>query len=153
VDFKAIFKKIIRIPPVHGMTIGLIINVLAVPIPAVAMDLLEVLAKGNKPIVLILMGIYLNFVFNKSQLWAAGKVLLIRYACGLSAVALLYFGLPASTLQSIMIVCVILPVGLTILPFSDELNYDTKVAGLLANLSLLISFGLIWALVLGLNLV
>ena len=44
-------------------------------------------------------------------------------------------------------------IKMTLLPFSDELNYDSKIAALLVNLSLLISFALMWGLVLGLKLV
>jgi malate permease and related proteins len=52
-----------------------------------------------------------------------------------------------------MIVCVVLPVGLTLLPFSDELQYDSRMAGVLVNMSLVISFLVMWSLVLGLGLV
>jgi hypothetical protein len=41
---------------------------------------------------------------------------------------------------------------MALLPFSDELAYDTKIAGMLVNISMLISFALMWALVLGLKL-
>jgi malate permease and related proteins len=153
VDFRAIFSKIIRLPPFQALIIGLIINVFHIPIPTIAVDFLDVLAKGNKPIVLLLMGIYLSFTLDKKQLWAMSQTLIIRYVCGLVAVAVIYLFIPPSLLQSIMIVCVVLPIGMTLLPFSDELNYDSRVAGLLVNLSLLISFGVMWALVLGLGLV
>jgi malate permease and related proteins len=103
--------------------------------------------------VLLLMGIYLSFELDKQQLKAISKVFAIRYFCGLTAVLLIYFFIPPSLYQSILIVCVILPIGMTLLPFSDELNYDSRVAGLLVNTSLLISFAVMWALVLGLKLV
>ena len=153
VDFKAIFLKIVKLPPVQGLVIGLLLNVLGIKLPSVALDFLDILAKGNKPIVLLLMGIYLNFSLDKKQVQAVVKVLALRYVFGLSAVAALYFFAQPSVFQSIMIVCVVLPVGLTLLPFSDELNFDSRMAALLVNLSMLISFGLMWLLVLGLKLV
>ena len=153
VDFQVILNKIIRLPPLQGMVIGLLINALHIPVPNVCIDFLDVLAKGNKPIVLLLMGIYLSFELDKKQVWAVGKVLLIRYTCGLLAVALMCTVLPPSLAQSILIVCVVLPVGLTILPFSDELHFDSRVAALLVNLSLVVSFVVMWSLVLGLKLV
>ena len=61
--------------------------------------------------------------------------------------------LPAdSQMRSVLIVCVLLPIGLTILPFSDEMNFDSRIAGTLLNISLLISFGLMWGVVLLLGL-
>ena len=153
VSFRAIFKRVIRLPPLQAMLIGLTVNALDFQLPIFATDFLDVLAKGNKPIVLLLMGIYLDFALNRQQVWAVSKVLIIRYTMGLIAVSLFYFSMQPSVYQSIMIVCVVLPVGLTLLPFSDELNYDSRMAGLLVNLSLLISFCLMWGLVVGLKLV
>jgi malate permease and related proteins len=152
VDFKLILKKIARLMPLQGTLIGLTINALSIPVSPIITDFLEVLAKGNKPLVLLLMGIYLSFSFDKKQLVAASKVLAIRYAVGFLAVVLLCFFIPHSLLQSVLIACVVLPVGLTLLPFSDDLNYDSRMAGLLVNLSLVISFAVMWGLVHGLNL-
>jgi malate permease and related proteins len=152
ISIKSILSKIIRLPPVQGIVIGLIINALSIPVAPIIIEGLDVLAKGNKPLVLLLMGIYLSFELDKRQIVDISKVLLIRYSGGLLLVAALYFLMPHSLRQSVLIACVVLPVGLTILPFSDELNYDSRMAGMLVNMSLLISFGLMWALVLGLNL-
>jgi malate permease and related proteins len=153
VNFTHILTKAMRSPPLQATIIGLIINALAIPIPDIAIDFLDVLAKGNKPLVLLLMGIYLSFALDKQQLKAIFKVLTIRYFCSLVAVLLIYIFISPSLYQSILIVCVVLPIGMTLLPFSDELNYDSRIAGLLVNTSLLISFALIWALVLSLQLV
>ncbi len=151
-SLKFVLNKIIRLPPLQAMCIGLIINVLQIHIPTIATDALETIAKANKPLVLILMGIYLNFVFEKQQLWDVSKVLMIRYAIGLTVVGLLYTFMPPHLERSVLMILVVAPVGLTILPFSDEFQYDTRIAGLLVNLSMILSFVLMWALVLGLGL-
>lgn len=151
-ELGVIIKRVFRSPPLQAMIIGLLINALAIPIPIIAIDFLDVLAKGNKPLVLLLMGVYLSFALDKKQIGGISKVLMIRYACGIMAVCLIYAFMSPSLFRSILIVCVVLPIGMTLLPFSDELHYDSRVAGLLVNLTLLISFGLMWALVLGLGL-
>ena len=153
-DFLPILKKVISLPPVLGMILGLIINVLSIPLPTICFDFLEILAKANKPLVLLLMGIYLSFELNKKLMLAISKVLVIRYLIGLLVVVALYFMLPTyPTLRNVLMICVILPIGMTILPFSDEMNYDSRIAGTLLNISLLVSFILMWGLVLSLNLV
>jgi predicted permease len=134
------------------MFIGLTINALKIELPAVAYEFLDVLAKANKPLVLLLMGIYMSFALERSQVWAVAKVLTIRYTCGIIAVLLLYYFIEPSLARNVLIVCVILPIGMTILPFADELNYDSRIAGVLVNISLLISFVLMWGLVVGLKL-
>ena len=151
-SFKFVLKKVIQLPPLQALCIGLIINVLNIQIPAIVIDTLEMIAKANKPIVLILMGIYLNFVFEKKQFLDASKVLILRYTIGLIVAGLLYLFMPPCIKRSVLIVLVVAPIGLTILPFSDEFNYDARIAGLLVNLSVIASFVLMWSLVLGLGL-
>lgn len=154
ISIKAILKKIVSLPPVTGMIIGLTVNIFNIPIPSIFFDALQVLGSANKSLVLLLMGIYLSFELNKAQMVAISKLLVIRYTIGILMVIALYYFLPAHTLmQSVLIICVALPLGMTILPFSDELNYDSRIAGTTINLSLIISFVLMWGLVLGLNLV
>ncbi len=150
---KKIVQKVLKSMPLQGMILGLLLNVSGIGLPTLAMDFLDILAQANKAIGVLLLGIYLNFALSKSQVWSISKVLMIRYGCGLAAVSFCYFWIPPSVFQSIMIVCVVLPVGLTLLPFSDELQYDSRMAGVLVNMSLVISFVLLWLLVLGLGLV
>ncbi len=150
---KTIGQKILKSMPLQGMILGLFLNISGIGLPSLAMDFLDILAQANKAIGVLLLGIYLNFALTKSQIWSISKVLMIRYGCGLVAVAFCYFWIPPSVCQSIMIVCLVLPVGLTLLPFSDELQYDSRLAGVLVNMSLVISFVLLWLLVLGLGLV
>jgi malate permease and related proteins len=149
---KKIFNKVIRLMPFQAMIIGLIFNALHIALPDLATTFLETLAKGNKPIVLILMGIYLRFVVEKQQILAVSKVLWIRYLTGLLVAGLLYALMPPSAGRSVLMICVILPAGLTLLPFSNELNYDANIAAMIINWSLIISFLLMWILVLGLQL-
>ncbi|WP_028667436.1 AEC family transporter [Runella zeae] len=153
VNYKKVLGKVIQLPPLQAMFIGLTINALEIELPVVAYDFLDVLAKANKPLVLLLMGIYMSFELEKSQVLAVAKVLAIRYACGIVGVILLYVFWPEPSLvRNVLIVCVVLPIGMTILPFADELNYDSRIAGVLVNISLLISFLLMWGLVVGLKL-
>lgn len=152
----AITKLLLRvftIPPVTGLVIGLSINFFKIPLPEIAFDFLGILAKANKPLVLLLMGIYLSFELNKSQMKYISKVLLLRYFIGGICVVGVYFLIEPSLMRNVLIALVILPLGMTILPFSDEFDFDSRMAGTLVNLSLLISFVLIWALVWFLHLV
>jgi malate permease and related proteins len=149
INFKQILKKILTLPPVLGMILGLIINASSITMPVICEEFLDILAKANKPLVLLLMGIYLSFELNKKLMLAISKVLLIRYSISLAVVFALYFLLSAHPMmRNVLMICTLLPLGMTILPFSDELNYDSRIAGTLINISLLISFILMWAMVL-----
>jgi malate permease and related proteins len=147
VNLKKLVKRVVSLPPVMGMLIGLIINFSNIELPEIAYGFLDTLAKANKSLVLLLMGIYLSFELDKSMLKQISKVLFIRLAVGLIAVYFLYTGLEPSLMRSVLIALVILPLGMTILPFSDEFNFDSRVAGTMVNLSLIISFIILWTLV------
>jgi predicted permease len=140
-------KKVLLLPPVLGMIMGLTLNVTNIPLPGILEDVLTTLAKANKPLVLLLLGIYLSFNLDKNQFNGILKVLFLRYGIGLFTILTIYFSLPKSLMSSVLIALVILPVGMSVLLFSDELGFDAKIAGTLANLSLLLSFGLLWLVI------
>ena len=98
---------------------------------------------------LLLLGIYLNFKFEKSEWNVVLKVLSIRYICGLAAGILLFFILPFSLLyRTILLVALILPVGMAVVPFSVEYELNEKLTGIIVNLSIVISFILMWLITL-----
>jgi malate permease and related proteins len=146
----AIVRKIVSSPPVIAVTAGLLINIFNIEIPTVCNGILDILAKGNKPIVLLLMGIYLSFELNKKQRFSIYKVLIVRYLVGILSAIILYFTIPTQyvMLRNVLMLCMVLPIGMTILPFSDEMNLDTRLAGTLLNVSLIVSFVLMWGLML-----
>jgi malate permease and related proteins len=146
IDWNAILKKVFTLPPLLGMLFGLAVNILGIELPEIFFVFMNFLAKGNAPIGLLLLGIYLSFNLDKKQILGISKVLSIRYIFGLVVLFALYYFLPNSTYKSVVMICAILPLGIMIIPFSDELNYDSRIAGTLANTSLLISFILIWLL-------
>ena len=145
-------KKVLLLPPVLGMIMGLTFNVTNIPLPGILEDILTTLAKANKPLVLLLLGIYLSFNLDKNQFNGILKVLFLRYGIGLLTILAIYFLLPKSLMSSVLIALVILPVGMSVLLISDELGFDAKIAGTMANLSLLISFGLLWLVITSLQL-
>ena len=140
-------KKVLLLPPVLGMIMGLTLNASNIPLPNILEDVLTTLAKANKPLVLLLLGIYLSFNLDKNQFNGILKVLIIRYGIGLLTILAIYFLLSKSLMSSVLIAMVILPVGMSVLLFSDELGFDAKIAGTMANLSLLLSFGLLWLVI------
>jgi len=101
---------------------------------------------------LLLLGIFLHLKFGKSEWASIIKVLVIRYSIGLLVGLSLFFLLPPSIFNPLfrIIICLslILPVGLAVIPFSVENGYDQKLVTMVVNLTIIISFGLIWVLIL-----
>ncbi len=145
-NFKAIIKKIFSLPPLLGMLFGLTINLLGIKLPNIFYNFLDILAKGNMPIGLLLLGIYLSFDLSKKEIIGIIKLLTIRYGFMLVLAIILLNFLPDSTFRNSVLICCFIPLGLSTLPFSDEMNFDSKVAGTLVNLSLIFSFAILWIL-------
>src|SRR6056297_1180359 len=111
-------------------------------------DVIGTIARANMMIVLLTLGVFLDFNFEKSQWNNIIKVLLVRYAFGIGIGLLLYFLLPFSNFVKVIIfVGLILPLGMGALTFSVEFGYDEKVVGTINNITILISFGLMWLIV------
>ena len=141
---KAIATKVLTLPPFQAMVFGLTCNLAMIHIPAIPLDVIETISKGNKPMVLLLMGIYFSVRLPKKSF----QVLSLRYVLGLSVGLTLYYLLPFSdSYRKMLLICLILPAGMTLITYSDEFDFDTGIAAALVNFSMLISFTLMWLLV------
>lgn len=154
VDFKDTGRKLLKSTPLMSYIFALIINFSGIGeiMPNFFWDLLDIIARANTALSLLLLGIYLNFKFEKTEWATILKVLLIRYSLGLIVGLLLFFLLPSDQFELlfriILTISLIFPIGLAVIPFSVEFEYDQKLISMIANLTIIISFGLVWILIL-----
>ena len=150
-NFKDVFSSLLKSVPLISYIVAIIINFSGILMPFFLTELIDIVSRANSPLALLLLGVFLNFKFQKDQWMMIGKSLLIRYTLGLSFGLLLFFLLPAiffsELFRIIITISLILPVGLAVIPFSVELEYDKKLITIIVNLSILISFGLMWILI------
>jgi predicted permease len=145
---KTIALKVLKLPPLQAMILGLSCNLVALSIPAIPLDVIETISKGNKPMVLLLMGIYFSIRLPKKSFQKVFQVLSLRYVLGMSVGLTLYYLLPFNdSYRNMLMICLILPAGMTLITYSDEFDFDTGIAAALVNFSMLISFTLMWILV------
>lgn len=144
---KAIFKKFIRSIPLITYIIATSLAIAEIQLPVFFINLLDIIAKANMPLSFILLGIYLSFTLNKDHLRNVINVLLIRYGIGLIVGFLLFYILPFDDLfKYTMLLGFILPIAISVIPYSVEFDYDRTYVGTTSNLSILISFILLWIL-------
>jgi malate permease and related proteins len=145
VDLKVILKKITGSIPLITYIITLLINVSGLQYPGIIIDISKVLSRANMPLTLLLLGVYLSFTFEKSYWKGIGKVLGLRYGIGLIVGILLYFFLPFEPLfRYTALIGLVLPISMTVIPYSVQFKYDHKFVGTLNNFSIIISFILVW---------
>ncbi|MFM1819710.1 MAG: hypothetical protein RLZZ402_69 [Bacteroidota bacterium] len=143
-----IFKRIISLPPLQAMVLGVVVNIVGIKFPAFALDLISTIASGNKSIVLLLMGIYFSVRLSKKTYFRVFQVLSLRYFMGFLVGSICFYLLPFDLgFRNLLMLCLILPVGMTVITYSDELNLNTPLAASLVNISLVISFTIMWIMV------
>ena len=153
VDFKDTGKRLLKSTPLMSYIFALIINFSGIgeSMPIFFWDLLDIIARANTALSLLLLGIYLNFKFERTEWATILKILITRYSLGLVVGLLLFFLLPSNQFdllfRIILTISLIFPVGLAVIPFSVEFEYDQKLISMIANLTIIISFGLVWLLI------
>ncbi|TXT65859.1 MAG: conserved membrane protein of unknown function [Promethearchaeota archaeon] len=142
-------KKVLTSGPLIAYLIALPFNLFGIIVPTLISDIINKFADANSALTLLLLGIFLSFKFEKSQWKKVLSVLGIRYSLGLLVGLILFFILPFELLyRGILLIALILPIGLAVIAFTVEFEYNEQIAGILANLSIVISFVLMWFLIL-----
>ncbi len=145
---KNILLKLLKSAPLMSYIIALILNLINIDFPLFVSDLLDILSRANMALTLLLLGVFLNFKFEKAQWKNVIIVLLIRYSFGLLIGLMLFFLLPFDQLyRGILAIALILPIGLAIIPFAVEFGYNERFAGMVTNLTIIISFMLLWVVI------
>ncbi|MHA1272582.1 MAG: AEC family transporter [Promethearchaeota archaeon] len=151
-DFKYIGKRLLTSVPLLSYIIAIFLNFLNISFPTFISDLLSTLSNANTALTLLLLGIYLNFKFKKSEWKLILKVLAIRYGLGLITGIILFLLLPFNLLfRTILLISLTLPIGMAVVPFAVEYEHDEKLTGIIVNLTIIISFFLMWIIVVVIN--
>ena len=145
--FWGTMKIIFRSVPMIAYIVSLTINLSGLALPSFAVSWLTIIGKANQFFVLLVLGLVLNFNWRHHITGGLIPLILLRYAMALVLVALVWFLLPAAEiLRKIICLCLILPTPFVLVPYSIEFGYNRDMAGAVMNLTLVISFFLMWGL-------
>ncbi|EOR22797.1 AEC family transporter [Niallia alba] len=142
---KQVVGKLGKSIPLMTYVFIFFINITGIHMPHQVIEVTSTISKANMPLSLLLLGIYLNFSFEKKHWKGIGRVLGIRYGTGLFLGILAYLLWPAEDMfRYTILIGLILPMASSVLPYSVEFKYNQRFVGTAANLSIVISFFLIW---------
>ncbi|SEP81648.1 hypothetical protein SAMN05216232_0975 [Virgibacillus subterraneus] len=142
-----IMRKLTGSIPLMTYIIVCGLNIISIQLPEMVVNVSEIISVANMPLSFLLLGIYLNFKFDKSYYTLIIKVLTIRYVLGLTVGISLFFILPYDDMfRYTVLIGLMLPVSVSVLPYSVEFNYDQRFIGTVSNLTILITFFLLWVL-------
>lgn len=146
-EVKNVAIRMSKSVPLLTYIIVCIISVVGLKLPTVFIEITEIVSKANMPLSLLLLGIYLSFSFEKGYLSKIGKYIGIRYVVGLTVGIVSYFLLPFDQMfKYTVMIGLILPMSVSALAYSVQFGYDHKFTGTVSNITIFISFILIWAM-------
>ena len=150
---RIVARKVFTSPPLLAYLVGLVMNAAGAGLPVVASDIVDVIAQSNHFVTYFVLGVYLNFHIETRYWKAMFKVLGIRYIVGIGLGVSFFLFLPIGEVaRTVLLVCLLLPVGMALLIFVVEYGYNERFAGMLSNFNIVISFALIWLVLFILNL-
>ncbi|PGT91610.1 MULTISPECIES: AEC family transporter [Bacillaceae] len=146
-DPKTVIIKLSKSIPLMTYIIVVIVNLIGLQIPSTILNVAEIISAANMPLSLLLLGIYLNFTFDKSYIKLMVQFLGVRYGIGLLIGVSCFFLLPFDDMfKYTLLMGFLLPTSVSVLPYSVEFEYDQKFVGTLSNITIILSFIILWVL-------
>jgi len=123
------------------------LNIFDFHLPPFLLDTAEIISAANMPLSLLLLGLYLNFSFEKSWFPLIGKYLAVKYGTGLVlGFSLFWLFSDYPMLANTVLIGFILPTSTTAVVYAIRYRYNAKIAGTIVNITIILSFLLIWVL-------
>lgn len=140
---KEIVKKLGKSIPLMTYLLAAILNFSHIKLPDIIIHLADTLSQANTPLSLLLLGIYLNFTFEKDLLRPVAKFISFRYGFGLLMGIVLFIILPFDEMfRYTLVIGFLLPAAASSLTFAIEFKYSDHAKRLMAtisNISILVS--------------
>lgn len=138
-------KKLTNSVPLMMYITVFLINIMNIPIPSFIVETASTISLANMPLSLLLLGLYLNFNFDRQYKKLLVKYVSLRYGVSFLLALLIYLFLPVSEMiRDTLVIGLCLPIPLSVIPYAEELKYDKRFIGVVSNTTMLISFFLIW---------
>jgi malate permease and related proteins len=131
-----ILKKLGKSIPLMTYLIASILNLIHFQLPDIIINVASKISGANMPLSLLLLGLFLNFKFEKQFIKPMVKFLTFRYGLGLIVGLVLYFILPFDIMfRYTLLIGLLLPVAASALTFAVEFKYSTNSTRFIATMS------------------
>ncbi|GAE94889.1 transporter [Gracilibacillus boraciitolerans JCM 21714] len=148
-ETRSIITKLAKSIPLQTYLIMCLLNILNIELPELVINVSGgVISVANMPLSLLLLGLYLNFSFARGYGTLILKFILTKYIFGLVAGIACYLWLPMEEMfRFTLLIGFILPTPASVLPYAIMFGYNQRLVGTASNLTMIISFILIWLIV------
>jgi malate permease and related proteins len=143
-----ILKKLGKSIPLMTYLIASILNLIHIQLPDTIINVASKISGANMPLSLLLLGLFLNFKFDKQFIKPMMKFLAFRYGLGLIVGLVLYFILPFDIMfRNTILIGLLLPVAASALTFAVEFKYSTdstRFIATMSNITILVSIVILY---------
>ncbi len=131
--------------PLIAFAVGVVMNLAGISFPPMISRAIDIVAGANGALALLVLGVFQSLRWRKGDAGLVFKILGLRYLIGIasSVAAVVFLGGPLLQ-QQVLAIAFILPIGMTIIPYSVQFGLDTRLATTLVNVSIIVSFVLMW---------
>lgn len=145
---RRIGRTLITSVPMVVFLFALVLNLTGWRFPAAVERGISTVAAANGALALLVLGIFQSLRVRRSDVPVIVRVLGLRYAVGalLAVSSILLLG-ATPLYRQVLAIVFILPIGMTSIPFSVEFGLDTRLATTMVNLSIVVSFVIMWGVV------
>jgi predicted permease len=134
--------------PMVTFLFALVLNLTGWRFPTVIDRAIGSVADANGALALLVLGIFQSLRVRREDLPIILRVLGLRYILGgLIAVAAIVLLGSTPLYRQILAIVFILPIGMTSIPFSVEFGLDTRLTTTMVNISIVVSFVIMWSVV------
>lgn len=146
---KVVAKALGTSVPLIVFAFALILNIYGLYLPSPLERAVGIVASANGALGLLVLGIFQSFTIRREDVATIVKVLGLRYFIGIafSVVTVIHFG-STELLRQVLGIAFILPVGMTVIPYSVTFGFNTRLTTTMVNLTIIVSFVLMWISVL-----
>ena len=145
---RVVAKSFLSSVPVIAFTLGLLLKLINVELPLVIMRPISTAADANGALALLVLGLFQSFSRQGWDARAVGRVYALRYFTGIVAGLLCYLFLPMDELtRRLMMMAFILPIGMSVIPYAVQFEFDARLATTLVNGTIFVSFALMWLII------
>ncbi len=129
INFRDILSRIIKIPALWAVVFGGIMGYFHIPLPAVFIRTLNMLASASSAVVLLALGAFMATLSLKGRLAEIGLIVLIKLAAFPFMFCLFSLVFPMDRLQfSVSMLQAAMPVGASVFTIADSMGLDKEVA-------------------------
>lgn len=144
-----IVKRLSKSIPLMTYLIASLLNFCQIKLPGFIIEVASTVSQANVPLSLLLLGIYLQFKFDKKLIKPVLKFLSFRYSFALLFGLLLFWLLPYEAMfRYTILIGFLLPAAAAAVPFAVEFKYSSESVRLMAtitNITMIISMVILYA--------